>query len=536
MKLAGSHILVLLALARVSQAFGWFSMLQSEKVQHISAAHVSPSPNHAMDGTWSKQGAEDPLVEEQIENFIHSVFKRAHMDIEAQGSEASGHADCIRIALRDLVPKCLGLEDFSSGSDKAAMAFTLLDEERRKYSIALSVCQFKAAYMEYPSICDNPLAVDTDNRQCLRKLHANPQWWTTFNGYYQSVGSLCLEQTNAFQRDRILSVYEDMTRVQEGLTHSVMDAYGELKRQNEEVRNTLELLTRLKQEMAMGMQDAKVDMSNGLAQLSNEAGIIIEQKVLDAMNGLTTIFMDGAGDLIGALEVHSKSSSQTLTDLVDDVTFKLSLGVSNLHADMDLLLENVSDRMGGVVMSAELITNSQRNLNNLQAQLGLHIEQSIDLVEASLVPTLANLTEQVQNVSLALSELSFDSLFPLVFSGTTALSSKGILLVIACTAAFLNRRLGVILLLIYASGMWLTYFSSFQATVASIYMDIIPSDFKFSWPVIVSFVSSTLLVILWLAAKASGSRKAYRTKADKHNRREQNERLVKVYKTLSSQV
>lgn len=324
----------------------------------------------------SRRKVDPAIFEHQIEAFIASVFTDAHAEISALAPDSAKHADCIREALQDLLPKCLGFTD----GKKQPLAFTLSDEERRKYSIALSICQFKAAYMEFPTVCDVPMHTTISSnsiKPCLIKLHSNPQWWTTFNGYYQSVGSLCLEQANSFQSDRILSLYQDMTTMQEGLLRHVQVAVAELMKQHQDVSNTAELVAQVRTEVEAQVQSVQAQISNILAVVAKDAADHLEIEFNHFVTSITGSLTNAVTDLVITVQEASKQSTESLAVAVDDLAIKIGDGIVQFQNELETTLDDIGDQFSQLVSSADELTQSHHDLKDLQDNLSKKIGSSI---------------------------------------------------------------------------------------------------------------------------------------------------------------
>lgn len=336
------------------------------------------------------------LFEEQIEAFISSVFLDAQLEIAALGPDSSQHADCIREALSDLLPKCLVHSPFGVGQNEqpkvnkqnSIVAFTLSDGERCDYGIALSVCQFKATFMEYPVICNDATSTRNNNsknnnknnnktKACLIRLHENPQWWTTFNGYYQSVGSLCLEQANNFQRDRILTVYQDLTSTQEILLRHVQAALTELTHQQAAASESTTMVTEVRHELELHMRAVQAELNNILQTVSVEAATQLGHELKVAVvEGLTDHVLEAlAGIEVGLERVRERSVGE-IEDVVLKLRTVLETEISEVREGVGLVLEDVGFRMEMVRASADDLVSSHGNLKDMQDKLGHLIEVS----------------------------------------------------------------------------------------------------------------------------------------------------------------
>ncbi|CCF55469.1 hypothetical protein KAFR_0A00310 [Kazachstania africana CBS 2517] len=110
---------------------------------------------------------------------------------------------CVKDALSNFLHTCQmeGVESIGS-------------KERVETSIKLSICQFEASGLIdlVPAIClenkdDSELLIDCMFQ--MNKLKA--EWWTTYNGYYQSLSSICSDYSLPFHKQQILETYMNVT-------------------------------------------------------------------------------------------------------------------------------------------------------------------------------------------------------------------------------------------------------------------------------------------------------------------------------------
>lgn len=493
--------------------FAWH-LYPSRKPIHISAApylKLRPDSNLNFDNT---------VIDQQIDLFINSVFENTYKSIESLNPDSAVHADCIKNALNSLLPRCLGLE----------ASFTLTDDERRQYSIALSVCQFKATFMEYPSVCDNSL--DKDSRPCVQKLHLNSQWWTTFNGYYQSVGSLCLEQKNSFQRDKILSLYQDMTTVQENLLHSVKTAHAELHKQNGEVSHTLELLKRLKEELAESAKKASVEMEGALTKMSTDASTAMEVELHGVVDTMSTVLLKKVGELLHVVEQSLEVSNKNILTLVNEVAFKLDLEMDSFKTGMTAILDGVDNQMSSIVQEAKHIEDTHQHINILQLELETQIETSIDLMQSSFSSIIGNLTEQAQNLTLTLSQLSLSSILT-PFWNLSHFSPKVVLLCLLATGLItgIRFRTWCSVLLVIGLGISSNKMSSPSEVLHSYFVASSTVKEMKVIAIITMLVAFFFLVYKSISGRPESKNHIHITQA----RLSRNERLTEVYRILNSQ-
>lgn len=113
--------------------------------------------------------------------------------VERSLASLKPRSSCGREVIQSALPHC---KSITSSQDRVLIA------------INLSLCEFSAAGIDYPSVC----ADAAKWRICASELEAKAQWWTTFSGNYREIGQICLEH----QQD---SVIESFIELHENLSH-----------------------------------------------------------------------------------------------------------------------------------------------------------------------------------------------------------------------------------------------------------------------------------------------------------------------------
>jgi hypothetical protein len=181
--------------------------------------------------------------------------------IELSVYQANAAPDnCVYRTLAVLLPRCLtpppprpgpfffNAAGSGSNNENDEMNLVLTDTERVYYAVGLSLCQLIASRAAVPASCpaalkltvpinhkDNPSSSGSNSRsmeKCLAALHASPQLWATYNGYYQAVGRICVEQAPLHQRERLLNAY---TRVVAAHEQAAAELHAAMARSAEEV-------------------------------------------------------------------------------------------------------------------------------------------------------------------------------------------------------------------------------------------------------------------------------------------------------------
>ncbi|EGW30309.1 uncharacterized protein SPAPADRAFT_143688, partial [Spathaspora passalidarum NRRL Y-27907] len=109
----------------------------------------------------------------------------------------SWRSDCAQQALKELIPQCInqGIESITNAQQKSI-------------ALQLSICQFEDSGVIYPSQCRGD---NLDIEQCILSLERRARYWTTYSGYYQDIKNICHQISLPFEKDQILSIYENIT-------------------------------------------------------------------------------------------------------------------------------------------------------------------------------------------------------------------------------------------------------------------------------------------------------------------------------------
>lgn len=162
--------------------------------------------------------------------------------------------NCVYRTLAGLLPRCLtplgsffsDTSGLGSSTKNDEMNMVLTDTERVYYAVGLSLCQLAASRAAVPRSCPAALKLtlptgpkaslsDSNSKsmeKCLTALRASPQLWATYNGYYQTVGRICMEQAPLHQRERLLAAY---TRVVAAHEQAAADLHAAMARSADDV-------------------------------------------------------------------------------------------------------------------------------------------------------------------------------------------------------------------------------------------------------------------------------------------------------------
>lgn len=110
------------------------------------------------------------------------------LDLRFKIAELVPDPSCVYNALEHIISSCDVPEDIT---------------ERTRLGIRLSLCEFAAAGVAYPPICEDPFSLKT----CTSLLETKSTWWTTFSGNYRHISTICTELQPQFNMRQVLAVY-----------------------------------------------------------------------------------------------------------------------------------------------------------------------------------------------------------------------------------------------------------------------------------------------------------------------------------------
>lgn len=115
---------------------------------------------------------------------------------------------CIKDALSPILDQCL-----KKGMNEIDLKL------RSQTAAKLSICEFEVANIEYPIECRSSYNSDHVEAEqeagymeiCIIAMERKSQWWTSYSGYYRSVGEICYQESLPFEKESILNMFFDIT-------------------------------------------------------------------------------------------------------------------------------------------------------------------------------------------------------------------------------------------------------------------------------------------------------------------------------------
>jgi major membrane immunogen (membrane-anchored lipoprotein) len=129
----------------------------------------------------------------------------SHREISFFQNQPEYDTSCVKAAITPILSQCL------------KKPLSELDPRARSQTAAkLSICEFEVAGIEYPDECHTRGGYffgsdSVDYNSCVLALEKKSQWWTSYSGYYRSIGDICLQETLPYEKEEIWNMFLDVT-------------------------------------------------------------------------------------------------------------------------------------------------------------------------------------------------------------------------------------------------------------------------------------------------------------------------------------
>jgi hypothetical protein len=309
---------------------------------------------------------------------------------------------CVKDALKDIIPECmrLGVDSIEPGLQKKA-------------AIQLSICEFENSKVTYPSSCYNMIN-DNDFDSCIFDIERAPQYWTTFSGYYREITKICYEESLPFEKEQIISLYSNITKLYSKMFQDLNDSYKdsthiqqmmknefkELQRMmkvildqnektSEEVKEKYEefseqyssmLLTSLEisKKFSLGTENLVEDMANNIKYLDFELSrISIAIEDLDFETKLT--------DMKNSVLDDVRNLSDESISLLDSI-------LTNLES-LDILSQDAQNITNGISQSLKKNEVLSNNMNNALIETDTQLHEHNEVIRFEFEETISYLSQ-----------------------------------------------------------------------------------------------------------------------------------------------
>ncbi|RLV96630.1 Nuclear fusion protein KAR5 [Spathaspora sp. JA1] len=326
-----------------------------------------------------------------IENILSQTFNNNFASLIAWRS------DCAQLALKELIPQCI-----NSGIE------SITPTQQKQIAIKLSLCQFENSGVEYPYECKV-----NDIEKCILKLEMRPQYWTTYSGYYQDVKNICHQLSAPFEKDQILNIYENITRIYQDLYHDMMKSHqfsrtmqSDIETKFEKLFNVVDdILTQYQSETSKFQNEFQHDLNNTLIVLQDSYDGIHTN--INHVNKHLQFFINQMMDVYDMTEAQQRhvidNNKQILTQqsTIMNSTNGMSRDIEMIMNHIEFELINLNQELS----SQTSIINQQTNtmLFEFSKSITLTSKDLIESFEIILNESLYNLdnklndTEQIIN-------------------------------------------------------------------------------------------------------------------------------------------
>lgn len=165
---------------------------------------------------------------------------------------------CVQQAVAELIGQCV---DFGvDGIDPTT---------RRHLAARLAICEFLDANVDFPSSC-RERAETVDYDPCIRDLEKQPQFWTSYSGYYRETHRLCHEQSLPYAKDQIVNLYYNITRIYGAIYENLQKSYGDSDTARKLVQERFEALSLLMQSLLLQSQREHETSRASAAEFTHE--------------------------------------------------------------------------------------------------------------------------------------------------------------------------------------------------------------------------------------------------------------------------
>ncbi|CUM56771.1 unnamed protein product [Debaryomyces tyrocola] len=309
---------------------------------------------------------------------------------------------CVKDALKDIIPECmrLGIDSIEPGLQKKA-------------AIQLSICEFENSKVTYPSSCYNMIS-DNDFDSCIIDIERAPQYWTTFSGYYREITKICYEESLPFEKEQIISLYSNITKLYSKMFQDLNDSYKESthiqqtmknefkelqrmikvildqnEKTSEEVKEKYEefsehytsmLLTSLEisKNFSLGSESIVEDMANSIKYLDFELSrISFAIEDLDFETKLT--------DMKNSVLDDVRNLSDESISLLDNI-------LTNLES-LDILSQDAQNVTNGISQSLKENEVLSKNMNNVLIETDTQLHEHNDVIRFEFEETISYLSQ-----------------------------------------------------------------------------------------------------------------------------------------------
>ncbi|RPB24528.1 hypothetical protein L211DRAFT_848836 [Terfezia boudieri ATCC MYA-4762] len=367
-----------------------FILLQVPAVRSSGSAwsfltSSSTKPNGIVAGVLPS--VSDPYLSKGTEPSHHEALRL----LKALGSRSSCHSE----ATSSLLVDCVALEG------------DVLDVNVKiSYAVRLAICEFKSTGVSYPSECKTLGSVGSGaykatpaRQKCIKKLEEKPQHWTTLSNNIQNAVVLCAAARHEIDKEELLSLHINITKIQQGLFNAVHTQLNEAWEALQAKRMWDAEVKASQQDTLDTLHQLKESVINVLRGSNDKASSIIEElaKQLQLAKESSNVLSD-----------ELKKSIQTLTESMAEILLKIPIAWNQMEASTR---EMANGQIGSLQQSGRLAQQLQDSLelskafmvDNLEISMG-HLSATVSFTSLSSSYSNLKSTEYELTSSLQLQQ------------------------------------------------------------------------------------------------------------------------------------
>ncbi|CCE79655.1 Piso0_001737 [Millerozyma farinosa CBS 7064] len=286
-------------------------------------------------------------------------------------SSMKHRSPCVVEALQKFIPQCI-----VHGVDS-------IDPSVQKYSaLKLSICEFENSHIQIPSVCygmKDPVEYDS----CIIQIEKTPQYWATFTGYYREIVKICYEESLPFEKEQILHLYTNVTKVLNRLMKEMHHAYSSSEENSEHMFSGFTELRNMMKDIIRENNDASHVMRDNYNKIFKQYEKVVE-------------------DTSQVSKVHGDRINEMMSDVLNTLQFT-GFQVSELSLSLDALKFN--DKIEEIKESA---ISEYRNMANISMEATQNIFDQLNSLSKYADET-RNSTSNIE-MSLQQSESHVDTM------------------------------------------------------------------------------------------------------------------------------
>lgn len=290
----------------------------------------------------------------------------------------NSHSECLRTALGSMLVDCRqhGVESLSAKS--------------RKYlALKLTFCEMESLKLDLPSTCYN-IYSELEMDICIAAVEKIPQYWTMFSGNYREIRKICYEESMPHQKDQILSVYTNITKVFMTLNSEMLKSSSVNEELHREFESKFDGLLAAMRDLTSDVFKSQKHMSQEFEK-SNSAVKDSFENTLVLLQSFSGNVLDDVNELavnLNFLKLEFQLLQQSFTELnVTRVFESLKGEVSEQYDDILETMDKAADK---VVSKFEVLNGQADSRMTKEIQLHQSLSDNVEL-SSNLNSMLANI-------------------------------------------------------------------------------------------------------------------------------------------------